>query len=86
MKCESHDEGFTGKVDMTIFKTVLLECELGLTLSEISRFVRFVHKDAAGMVDYQKAIRGIIGAEGQLDVIPRRQLADDEKRTLGLAR
>lgn len=52
IKCESYDEVFTGKVDMTIFKTVLLECDLGLSLNEISRFVRYIKKNNQGMVDY----------------------------------
>jgi hypothetical protein len=52
MKCESNDEAFSGKVDMTIFKTVMLECDLGLSLNEISRFVRYIRKDSQNMVDY----------------------------------
>ncbi|KAL4439089.1 hypothetical protein ABPG74_008864 [Tetrahymena malaccensis] len=56
MKADVHN---TGKVNSSIFKTVILDFGLGLNIQELSRLMRYVEKEQDGFVDYSKFLKSV---------------------------
>lgn len=53
------DVNNSGKINSSVFKTVLMDLGIGISVQEMTRLMRYLDKESDGMIDYSKFLKSV---------------------------